>query len=148
MSRIEQVRSDMMKALKAGDAKRKEALSLLLSALKSKQIDKRADLTGEEENAVVYKEIKKAQEAIDTAPESRADIIEEHRYKIAVYSEYAPQRMSEAEIRETVKSVLAVLGIEKAAPQDKGKIMKALMPQVKGKADGDLVNRVIEEMLK
>lgn len=148
MTKIDLVRTDMMKALKAGDAKRKEALSLLLSALKSKAIDKRADLTEEEENAVVYKEIKEAQEAVDTAPAGRSDIVEEHQFKIAVYSEYAPQRMGEDEISAAIQSVLGQLGIEKPTPQDKGRIMKTLMPLVKGKADGGLVNKLLDERLK
>ena len=138
----------MMEALKAGNTQRKEALSLLLSALKSKQIDKRAELTEDEENAVVFKEIKSAQEAIDTAPATRTDIIEENQFKIDVYTEFAPKLMSEGEIKEVVQSVFAQLGIEKPMPQDKGKIMKTLMPLVKGKADGKLINTVVEEAMK
>ena len=64
MSKIDEVRKEMMNAMKAGDKPRKEALSLLLSALKNKQIDKRAELTEEEENAVVLKEIKEAKETL------------------------------------------------------------------------------------
>ena len=68
MTKVEVVRKAMMDALKAGDKPRKEALSLLLSALKAKTIDKREDLTEDEANAVVYREIKEAQETLDTAP--------------------------------------------------------------------------------
>ena len=143
MSRIDDVRKAMMEALKAGDKPRKEALSLLLSALKAKFIDKRADLTEDEENAVVYREIKEAQETLDTTPADRADIIEECRLRIAVYSEFAPQRMGEAEISQVIGEVLAELGIEKPEAKDKGRIMKALMPRVKGKADGNLVNHLV-----
>lgn len=145
MTKIDVVRKEMMAALKAGDSQRKEALSLLLSALKSKNIDKRADLTEDEENAVVFKEIKSAQEAIDTAPASRTDIIEENKFKIGVYSEFAPKLMSEDEIKEVIQNVFNELGIEKPQPQDKGKIMKTLMPRVKGKADGKLINKLVEE---
>lgn len=148
MSKIDSVSKEMMKALKAGDMKRKDALSLLLSALKSKRIDKRADLTEDEENAVVYKEIKEAQEAIDTAPAERADIIDEHKFIISVYSEFAPQRMGEDEIKKAVEEVLRQLDIAKPAPQDKGKIMKSLMPLLKGKADGGLINKLVDEMTK
>lgn len=77
MSKIEEVRTAMMAALKAGDKPRKDALSLLLSALKNKQIDKREELTQDEESAVVYKEIKEAQETLDTTPAERTDIIGE-----------------------------------------------------------------------
>lgn len=145
MSKIDVVRKAMMDALKAGDKERKDALSLLLSALKSKFIDKRADLTEDEENAVVYKEIKEAQETIDTTPAERADIINECRLKIAVYSEFAPQRMDEGEIRKVLDEVLDKLGISAPEAKDKGKIMKELMPMVKGKADGNLVNKVVSE---
>ena len=147
MSKIEQVRQEMMKALKAGETQRKEALSLLLSALKKKNIDKRADLTEEEENAVVFKEIKEAQEAVDTAA-GRADIIEEAKLKIAVYSEFSPQRMGEDEVRADITKILALLGIEKPSPKDKGSIMKAVMPALKGKADGGLINKVVEELIR
>jgi len=148
MSKIDIVRKAMMDALKAGDKPRKDALSLLLSALKSKFIDKRADLTEDEENAVVYKEIKEAQETIDTTPAERTDIIDECRLKIAVYSEFAPQRMGEDEIKKVVAEVLATLSIEKPEAKDKGRIMKELMPRVKGKADGNVVNQVVSALFK
>ncbi len=148
MTKIDLVRKEMMGALKAGNTQRKEALTLLLSALKSKQIDKRADLSEDEENAVVFKEIKSAQEAIDTAPASRTDIIEDNQFKIDVYTEFAPKLMSADEVEDVVKGVLKQLGIEKPTPQDKGKIMKTLMPLVKGKADGKLINTVVEEAMK
>jgi uncharacterized protein len=147
MAKADMVRQEMMKALKEGDTRRKDALSLLLSALKSKRIDKREDLTEEEENAVVYKEIKEAQEAVDTAPAGREDIIEEHRARIAVYSEFAPQRMSEEEIKKAIADVLRGLGIDSPGPSDKGALMKALMPLLKGRADGALVNRLVGEVI-
>ena len=70
MSKIDLVRKEMMNAMKAGDKPRKEALSLLLSALKNKQIDKRADLTEDEENAIIFKEIKEATSSRNAARES------------------------------------------------------------------------------
>ena len=146
MTKIEQVRTEMMNALKAGDKEKKNALSLLLSALKNKQIDKMSDLTEEEENQVVYKEIKEAQETIDTTPADRTDIIDECRKRIEVYSEFAPKLMGEDEIRPIIESVLYELGIDKPVPQDKGKIMKALMPKVKGKADGKIVNQLVSSL--
>lgn len=143
MSKMDEVRGAMMQALKAGDKPRKEALSLLLSALKSKYIDKRADLTEEEENAVVLREIKQAQEAMDTAPADRTDVIEENRLRMSVYSEFAPKQMDEAEIAEVIRATLAELDIQTPTVKDKGRIMKTLMPKVKGKADGALVNKLV-----
>ena len=148
MSRIDVVRKAMMDALKAGDKPRKEALSLLLSALKAKNIDKRADLTEDEENAVVYKEIKEAKETLDTTPADRADIIDECRLRIAVWSEFAPARMDEDAIRAVIRETLAELGIDAPTAKDKGKLMKSLMPKLNGKAEGRLVNQLVGEVLK
>ena len=143
MSKIDTVRGAMMQAMKDKDKARKDALSLLLAALKNKAIDKRADLTEEEENAVIFREIKQAQETVDTTPEDREQIIEEAKLRISVYSEFAPKLMDESEIREVITAVLAELAIETPTAKDKGRIMKTLMPRVKGKADGGLVNQVL-----
>ena len=143
MSKIDTVRGAMMQAMKDKDKARKDALSLLLAALKNKAIDKREDLTEEEENAVIFREIKQAQETVDTTPADRTQIIAEAKLRISVYSEFAPKLMDEAEIREVIMAVLAELGLDKPTAKDKGRIMKTLMPRVKGKADGGLVNQVL-----
>ena len=148
MTKVDVVRKAMMDALKAGDKPRKEALSLLLSALKAKTIDKREDLSEDEANAVVYREIKEAQETLDTTPADRTDVIGECRLRMAVYAEFAPARMDEAAIREVIEATLAELGLSEPTARDKGKLMKALMPKVKDKADGALVNRLVGEYLK
>jgi Uncharacterized conserved protein len=143
MSKIEQVRSDMVQAMKVKDKDTKDSLSLLLGALKNKEIDKRSPLTVEEENEVILKEIRQTKETLELSPTDRTDIIEECHKRIAVLEQYAPKMMDEAQIKEIVVSVLAELGIDSPSPSDKGKIMKNLMPQVKGKADGNLVNQVV-----
>jgi uncharacterized protein YqeY len=146
MTKIDLVRQEMMKALKEKDMERKNALSLLLSALKAKFIDKRADLTEDEENTIILREIKETQETLDTTPKDRADIIEECKVRIRVYAEFAPQMMGEDEIKKNIQDVIAQLGISQPTAQDKGRIMKALMPLVKGKADGSLVNQLVGEL--
>lgn len=143
MSKIDTVRAAMMQAMKDKDKVRKDALSLLLAALKNKAIDKREELTEEEENAVIFREIKQAQETIETTPADRAEIIKEAKLRMDVYSEFAPKLMDEAEIREVIAQVLAEFEIAQPTVKDKGKIMKALMPRVKGKADGGLVNKIL-----
>ena len=148
MSKIEIVRAAMVTAMKNKDKARKDSLSMLLSALKNAEIDKRSPLTEEEENAVVKKEIKQAKETMDTAPESRQDIREEARARREVYKEFAPEDMSAEQIKEVIAAVLAELAIEAPTPADKGKIMKVLMPKVKGKADGKMVNEILAGMFK
>lgn len=147
MSMIEKVRAEMVAAMKNKEKERKESLSMLLSALKNKAIDKRADLTEEEEYAVVKKEMKQTQETLDLAPADRTDIIEQCRARLSVLAEFAPEEMSEDAIRAVIREVIESLGIENPTGKDKGRIMKELMPKVKGKADGALVNKLVGETL-
>lgn len=148
MSKIDEVRSAMIAAMKAGEKERKAALSFLLSSLKNKAIDKRADLTEEEEGQVILKEIKQLKETLDMTPADRTDIIEECRLRISVIGEFAPKMMSEEEIKAVVQEVLDSLGIASPSPKDKGKIMKELMPKVKGKADGKLVSEIVASFME
>ena len=147
MSKIDEVRSAMMAAMKAKDKERKDALSALLTALKNKAIDKRADLTEEEETQVILKEIKQTKETIEMTPADRTDILTECNSRLAVLEEYAPKMMDEAEIKAVVSEVLTSLGLDAPTAKEKGKIMKELMPKVKGKADGKLVSEVVASFL-
>ena len=147
MSKIDEVRSAMMAAMKAKDKERKDALSAPLTALKNKAIDKRADLTEEEETQVILKEIKQLKETIEMTPADRTDILAECNSRLAVLEEYAPKMMDEAEIKAVVSEVLTSLGLDAPTAKEKGKIMKELMPKVKGKADGKLVSEVVASFL-
>ena len=148
MSKIDEVRKAMVAAMKEGNKERKDSLSMLLSALKNKVIDKRADLTESEENEVVLKEIKQTKETLEMTPADRTDIVEECQKRIAVYEEFAPKMLSADEIKEVIQGVLNELSIASPTAKDKGKIMKVLMPKVKGIADGKLVNEVLSSMFQ
>lgn len=143
MSKIDVVRAAMVEAMKTKDKARKDSLSMLLSALKNVEIDKRAPLTEEEENAVVKKEIKQTKETMELAPADRVEIIAEAKARLAVYEEFAPADLSKEQITEIVRTVLKELEIENPTLKDKGRIMKSLMPLVKGKADGKVVNEIL-----
>ena len=148
MSKADEVRKAMVAAMKAKDKERKDSLSMLLSALKNKAIDKREDLTEAEENEVVLKEIKQTKETLEMTPTDRTDIIEECSKRIAVYEEFAPKMLNEDEIKTVIDGVLKELEIETPTGKDKGRIMKVLMPKVKGIADGKLVNQVLAGMMQ
>ena len=143
MSKIEEVRKAMVEAMKAKDKDTKDSLSMLLAALKNKAIDKRADLTEEEEVQVILKEIKQTKESLEMTPADRTDLIEEFKKRIAVLEGFAPKMMDADEIKAIISGVLAELGIDAPTAKDKGRIMKELMPKVKGKADGKLVNEIV-----
>ena len=146
MSKMDEVRAEMVKAMKSGDKQRKDVLSLLLSDLKAKWIDKRADLTEAEENDIIGKEIKQTRETLETAPKDRTDIIERSEFALSVLKEFAPKQMSEGEIQTAAQNVVNSLGISSPTAKDRGRIMKELMPQVKGRADGAVVSRVVASL--
>ncbi|MGN1205239.1 MAG: GatB/YqeY domain-containing protein [Lachnospiraceae bacterium] len=147
MGKIDEIRAEMVAAMKNKDKERKESLSMLLSALKNKAIDKRADLTPDEENEVIKKEIRQTKETLESAPADRTDIIEQCEKRLAVYKEFVPEDLSEDAIRDIIKGVLADLGIDTPTAKDKCRIMKELMPKVKGKAEGSVVNKIVGEFL-
>lgn len=148
MAKMDEIRAEMVAAMKSGDKERKSVLSLLLSALKAKWVDKHADLTEEEENAVIQKEIRQTRETMESAPKDRTDIIEECRYALSVLEQFAPKMMSDEEISSILSDVLGKLGISEPTAKDRGRIMKALMPEVKGRADGSAVSRIVGERCK
>ena len=148
MALFEQISKDIVVAMKAKDKDRKDSLSMLLSALKNAEIDKRSPLTEDEANAVIKKELKQTKETMDTAPADRTDIIEEARKRMEVYQEFAPADLTVDQITEIINGVLKELEIEAPTAKDKGRIMKVLMPLVKGKADGKVVNEVLAGMMK
>ena len=148
MALMDDVRAGMMAAMKNKDKVRKDALSALLSTLKSKMIDNKGVLSEDDAIAVVAREIKQLKETLETAPEAYVEIKEECAAKIAVLSEFMPKQMDVDEIKEVIKGVLDALGIENPEAKLKGIIMKNLMPLVKGKADGKLVNEVLATFFK
>lgn len=147
MSKIDEIRGEMVKAMKAKDKARKDVLSLLLAELKNVEINNRTPLTDEEGNQVILKQIKQLKETLSLTPADRQDIIDECNFSISVLEEYAPKMMDESEIKAVIEETLKELSIETPTAQDKGKIMKVLMPKVKGKADGKLVNQVLGSMM-
>ena len=147
MNKTDQIRQDMTHALRQHEKDRKDALSILLSALKKQAIDKRDALTLEEENTVILKEIKQMQETIETAPDDRKDVVDKANQRIAIYQEYAPKQMSEEEIEKAINQVLEELSLDTPTLKDKGLIMKNLMPRLKGKADGTLINQMLSKII-
>ena len=146
---IKTLQKDMIAAMKARDKARKESISALIQAVKKTAIDAgcRDDIPEEMVNKVILKELKTVREQIDTCPADRTDLKEEYQARYDIIAKYAPKQMDEAEIKEVVASVLAEMGLDAPTAKDKGKIMKNLMPKVKGKADGKLVNEIVSAFM-
>lgn len=143
---IETLRKDMVAAMKAKDKPRKEAISSLVSAVKKAAIDAgcREDIPADMVNSVILKEMKTVKEQIDTCPASREDLKTEYQFRYDVISEYAPRLLSP----EEVKTVLTEKFAELLATKNKGMIMKAVMAELKGKADGKVINQAVAELCK
>ncbi len=144
--KFETLQKDMIAAMKARDKERKDAISSLISAVKKVAIDEghRDDIGEDLVDRVILKEQKTAKEQLDTCPADRTDLLAEYQLRYDVISSYAPQMMSEDEVKEIINTQFA----EVIASKNKGMIMKSVMPALKGKADGKLINKVVEELCK
>lgn len=143
---LEQLRKDMVAAMKAKDKARKDSISSLVSAVKKAAIDEgcRDDIPAELVDRVILKELKSVKEQIDTCPDARADLKAEYQARYDVISEYAPALMSEEQVRRYIMEKFS----EVVATKNKGQIMKAVMAELKGKADGKVINQVAGELCK
>ena len=141
---IKVLQKDMIAAMKARDKARKESISALIQAVKKAGIDAgcREDIPEEMVNKVILKELKTVKEQIDSCPADRTDLIEEYQARYDVFNEYAPKLMSaeevEAELTEKFADVIAT--------KNKGQIMKTVMAELNGKADGKVINKVVAEL--
>ena len=143
---IEELRKDMVAAMKARDKERKEAISSLVSAAKKAGIDAgcRDDIPESMVDQVILKELKTVKEQIDTCPASREDLKAEYQFRYDVISEYAPKQMSADEVKAYIQEKFA----DVLATKNKGAIMKAVMADMKGKADGKVINQIVAELCK
>lgn len=143
---FEQLQKDMIAAMKAKDKKRKEAISSLVSAAKKAAIDEgtRENISEELVDRVILKELKSAKEQLDTCPAEREELKAEYQFRYDVIKEYAPSMMT----KEEVQAVLTEKFADIIATKNKGQIMKTVMVELKGKADGKVINQVVAELCK
>lgn len=143
---FEALRKDMIAAMKARDKVTKDAISSLIEAVKKVAIDEgcRDDIQEAMVDRVILKELKTVREQIDTCPESREDLRSEYQAKYDVIAKYAPKQMDAAEVKAYLEDKFA----EVLATKNKGQIMKAVMADMKGKADGKVINQVVAELCK
>ena len=143
---LEALRKDMVAAMKAKDKTTKDAVSSLVSAVKKAAIDEgcREDVPEALVDRVVLKEMKTVKEQLDTCPESREDLKAEYQARYDVIAKYAPKQMDAAEVKTYLEEKFA----DVIATKNKGQIMKAVMADMKGKADGKVINQVVAELCK
>lgn len=148
MALKEQLTEDMKTAMKAKEEGklRLGVIRMVRSAVRQAEIDGKKELDDDGVAAVISKELKQRKDSLEEFKKGgRDDLVEKTEAEIKVLLAYLPEQLDEGEIRSLVKAAIEETGA--ASPKDMGKVMKALMPKTKGKADGKLVNNIVKEML-
>lgn len=142
--KLETLQKDMIAAMKAKDKARKDSISSLIGAIKKVAIDEkvRDDIPEELVDRVILKEMKSVKEQIDTCPAERTELLSEYKARFEVFNEYAPKMLSADE----VKAIILAKFADVVATKNKGMIMKNVMGELKGKADGKLINQIVAEL--
>ena len=141
-----QLQADLKEAMKSGDELRKTAIRMALAAIKNAEIDKIRELTEEEAAEILLREIKQRRDSIaDAEKAGRDDIAAQERAELEILEVYLPKQLSREEIETEARAVIEEVGAQ--SPKDTGKVMGALMPRVKGRADGKLVSEVVRGLL-
>lgn len=141
-----QISESVKDAMKSGDKLRKGTLSMALAAIKQVEVDKRISLDDAAVISLLQKEIKNRREALEEAKKAnRADLIELNEAEIKVLEVFLPKAMPAEELRALVQAAIAETGA--SAPSDMGKVMKAVMPKVAGRAPNDAISAAVKELL-
>ena len=147
LSLSEQIMSDMKEAMKARDKVRLNTVRMIKSALMNEKIKAGHDLTAEEELTVLSREKKQREESIDEFTKAnRRDLADETKQELAIVESYLPKQMTEEELNQAVSSAIAEVNAQ--GKSDFGKVMKVLMPKIKGKADGKAASNAVRKQLK
>lgn len=143
----EQLKTDLIIAMKAKDPERVSTLRFLLSAINNKQIELQRDLTDEDVVGVIGHQIKERKESIEAfTAGNRQDLVDKEKHEMEILSGYMPEQMPERELEQVVNQVIKETGA--SSPADFGKVMGMVMARVKGKADGNKVGGIVKKQLK
>jgi uncharacterized protein YqeY len=146
MSLLQQIDDDLKKALKSGDKHKATVLRGLKSDLKYKQISVREELSDTHILEALSAAAKKRRESIEQfTAGGRDDLVQKEQSELAIITAYLPDQLREDELRQLIKEAIEEAGAD--SPQQLGQVMKILMPKVKGRADGKLVNKLAAEIL-
>lgn len=146
MSLKERLSQDLKEAMKSKNETKVRTIRLLIAAIKNFEVEKTDQATDEEVLQIMSKEVKKRLESIEMYRQAkREDLAIEEENELKIIKSYMPEQMNEEQIRELVRKLIQQHNL--SSPKDVGTAMKLIMPQVKGKADGKLVNKIVQELL-
>lgn len=146
MTLSERLTEDLKQAMKAQDKVRLSVIRMVRAAMKNREIGKGGPLTDDDVIGVIQKELKQRQDSLQAFESAgRTDLADQTKAEMAVLQTYLPEALSPEELREMAERVIAEVGA--TGPRDIGKVMSALMPQVRGRADGRQVQQVVQSLL-
>lgn len=143
----EQLSTDMKEAMKAKDKTSLSVIRMIRSALKYDEIQRKRPLTDDETLAIVVHEMKTRRDSLQEYEKAgRDDLVEQINEEMRIIEKYLPKQMDEEELRQLIQATIASVGA--TSKKEMGKVMGAIMPKVKGRADGTLINRLVQEYLQ
>lgn len=146
MSLLERLNNDMKQAMKNKEKDKLSVIRMIKSSLQNEGIKLGKELAEDEELTVLSREMKQRKDSLHEFEKAgRDDLVEKLRTELTVVELYMPEQLSEEELTEIVKNAISEVGATSKA--EMGKVMSAVMPQVKGKADGTLVNKLVQQHL-
>ena len=146
MSLKERLMSDLKEAMKSHDKLRKDVVTMIRAAVKQKEVDERVELNDEDILEIISKQLKEKKASIEEFKKgNRDDLVTQTENEINILLEYLPKQLDEAELEQIIKEIIDAENI--TSIKQIGQLMKAVMPAVKGKADGKTVNKVATKLL-
>ncbi|HSQ89044.1 GatB/YqeY domain-containing protein [Romboutsia sp.] len=147
MSLKQKLQEDLKSSMKNKDAVRKSVVTLIRASIKQYEVDNRVELEDDGIIDIISKQLKQRKDGlVEFTKAGREDLVSEAEAEIEVLKEYLPQQLSEEELNKIVKSTISELGA--TSMKDMGKIMSAIKPKVKGRADGKLINELVKNNLQ
>mgnify|MGYP000480305190 CR=1 FL=1 len=147
MTLKEKLLEDLKSSMKNKDTVRKNAITMIRAAIKQKEVDERVELRDEDIVDIISKQLKEKRNVIeDFKKANRQDLVELTEREIEVLLEYMPKQLTDEELEEIVRQTIE--DVNATSAKDIGLVMKSVMPKVKGKADGDRVNKIVRQLLK
>ena len=147
MSLKEKLQADLKRAMKEKDKISKSVVTLIRSAILQYEKDNKVELKDEEITGIIAKQLKQNKDVLkDFQKANRQDLIEQTEKEIEILTNYLPRQLTEEEVSKIVTDTIGEVGA--TSMNDMGKVMSAVMPKVKGKADGGIVSKVVKEKLK
>jgi len=142
----QKITEDLKQAMKSGDTVKRSILRMLMSSINNAEIAKQAALNESDILGVIAKEVKQHHESIESFKQgNRQDLVSKEEAELAILQGYLPQQLTHEEIVAAAREVITAVGA--GGPGDKGRVMKELMPRLKGRADGKEINEVVTELL-